>query len=176
MSHYPWAYAMSASRGPAIMLAALLIQGCQTAAAPAAKAPPPAPAATAQPPAAVAAAPDAPAALALALRERLGVAARLKVSGERSEGAWTFVCGRPVGPDGKAIDYARTSLRDQAAQGMAEDQACALLEHTPAGVLVQELAVGATDAPFVDWPERYGIPASILAIGRSGPASAVPYR
>lgn len=104
------------------------------------------------------------AALDTELSKRLGVPAKLQSEHEKQIGPWTFVCGRPVQANGAPIDYATTKLRDQAAEGMVDDNACALIERMGAGASVRELSVGDTDAPFVDWPARYGAPAAILDI------------
>lgn len=104
------------------------------------------------------------AALETELSKRLGVPAKLQGEHEKQIGPWTFVCGRPVQANGAPIDYATTKLRDQAAEGMVDDNACALIERMGAGASVRELSVGDTDAPFVDWPARYGAPAAILDI------------
>lgn len=141
-----------------MVVALLVLQGCKSwsdgdgtaATAPAA-----------QPPASMQ---SVDAALDAALSERLGVAAKFQGAHERQIGAWTFVCGRPVQASGAPMDYATTTLRDQAADGMVDDQACALIERTGAGASVRELSVGDTDAPFVDWPDRHGVPATILDI------------
>ena len=62
------------------------------------------------------------AALDAALSERLGVAAKFQGAHERQIGAWTFVCGRPVQASGAPMDYATTTLRDQAAdRGLSLD-------------------------------------------------------
>ncbi len=151
------------SRGPARLTAALASAiilaptlGCGPAASPRIIAPK---VVTAPP-----ASESADAALGIELSKRLGVAARLPVRREKTLGAWTFTCGRPVTAAGAPIDYASTTLHAQAAEGPVEDQACALLEKTNAGYLVRELSVGDTDAPFVDWPPRYGIPEEIIAL------------
>lgn len=98
------------------------------------------------------------------LSRRLGVTAALDVQGERTLGAWTFACGRPVTPNGAPINYRLTTLRPEAEDGIVEEQACVLVERTAAGYTVRELSVGATDAPFVDWPARHAIPGSIIDI------------
>lgn len=104
------------------------------------------------------------AALETELSKRLGVPAKLEGEHEKQIGLWTFVCGRPVQANGAPMDYAMTNLRDQAAEGMVDDNACALIERLGSGVSVRELSVGDTDAPFVDWPARHGAPAAILDI------------
>jgi hypothetical protein len=132
--------------------------------------------ATIPPPAATESTPRAAADLASALHaalgERLGVETELVVRGECRIDAWTFLCGRPVTPTGSRIDFATTKLRTSADEGIVDYNACALLEQTAAGYVVWELAVGDTDAPFVDWPARHGIPASIISIERC-PVSSI---
>ena len=145
-------------RAAPIVMALLVLQGCEPRSggdATAATVP------AAPPPASMQ---SVDTALDVALSERLGVAAKLQGAHERQIGPWTFVCGRPVQASGAPMDYATTTLRDQAAEGMVDDQACALIERTGAGASVRELSVGDTDAPFVDWPDRHDLPTTILDI------------
>ena len=140
---------------PAALVAVGLLTGCTP------DSPWPAEATTAFEPAPAAAAEPATA-VGSALSDRLGEAARLDVRRQKAIGAWTFQCGRPVTPTGEPVDYAVTALRDRAEAGLIDDNACALVQRTDAGYVVRELSVGDTDAPFVDWPARHGIPAAII--------------
>lgn len=97
-----------------------------------------------------------------ALTRRLGLDTRLDVRRRNALGNWVFECGKPVTAAGAPMDYRATSLREQAAEGLVDDNACALLEQVDQKYIVRELSVGDTDAPFVDWPQRYGLPDAIL--------------
>ena len=97
-----------------------------------------------------------------ALTRRLGLDARLDVRRRNTLGDWVFECGKPVTAAGAPMDYRATSLREQAAEGLVDDNACALLERVDQKYIVRELSVGDTDAPFVDWPQRHGLPDAIL--------------
>ena len=98
-----------------------------------------------------------------ALTQRLGLPARLAIERKKREGDWIFLCGKPQMPDGTGLDYSRTTLRGRQEAGTLDDYACALLNQRNNDVALKELTVGDTDAPFVDWPGRYGIPGSILS-------------
>lgn len=115
---------------------------------------------------AVAAAPDVRSSveqvLGGALSERLGVTASARIDRFGESAGWILTCGQPVGPDGAAIDYGQTSLREQQAQGMVDDHFCALLQESATGVQLLELSVGDTDASFMDWPGKHGVPESLL--------------
>jgi hypothetical protein len=100
--------------------------------------------------------------LGAALSERLGVAASARIDRFADSNGWILTCGQPLGPAGEAIDYSRTTLREQQAAGMVDDQFCALLQEVATGVQILELSVGDTDAPFMDWPGKHGVPESLL--------------
>lgn len=97
-----------------------------------------------------------------ALTQRLGPDARLEVRRRNTLGNWVFECGKPVTAAGTPMDYRATTLREQAAEGLVDDNACVLVERVDQKYIVRELSVGDTDAPFVDWPQRHGLPDAIL--------------
>lgn len=97
-----------------------------------------------------------------AVSARLGVGSIIEIEKMNEEEDWIFVCGRPLNPDGSPVDYSRTLLKEQQAQGMLDDYFCSLLLCTEDGLALKELAVGDTDAPFLDWLDAYRVPESIL--------------
>jgi hypothetical protein len=101
-------------------------------------------------------------AVSAALERALGTRATLQVDRERTDGSWSLLCGQPRTPEGGSIDYARTTLREEAAEGILEDRACVLVETTDAGPVVRELSVGGTDMEFLDWQEQYGLPRNLF--------------
>jgi len=70
-------------------------------------------------------------------------------------GPWAFVSARPQRPGGGAIDYSRTKYREAVAAGAFGDEAIALLHQTSGSWVVYEYSLGATDVPWVDWPDQY---------------------
>lgn len=97
-----------------------------------------------------------------ALTQRLGLDARLAVRRRNALENWIFECGKPVSPGGAPVDYRATTLHEQAVEGIVDDNACVLVEQVDHEYIVRELSVGDTDAPFVDWPQRHGLPDAIL--------------
>jgi hypothetical protein len=129
--------------------------------------PPPAQPTSAQPALAQPARADAPAAsldqlLAPAISAELGQPARAEIGRSTRAQGWILACGRPRRPDGTPIDYATTTLRELAAEGMVDDYFCALVADRADGLHMQELVVGSTDSPVSEWIETYGLPSSLL--------------
>jgi hypothetical protein len=93
----------------------------------------------------------------------LDVPVLFKVSTLRSDGHWSFLTATPLGEDHEPIDYSQTQFADEVRDGVFEDRIHALLRKEPGeDWAVVELAIGATDAPFVDWPHRYGAPKALI--------------
>ncbi len=81
---------------------------------------------------------------------------------------WVYLSGLPLTLEGRPIDYRFTPLAEDFAEGFIDDNFVALVRYAAdgsAGWQVVELSIGTTDAPFVDWLERYGLPAE-LALSR----------
>ena len=105
-----------------------------------------------------------------AIAARLGIAVMLDVETARSHQDWMFLAGRPLTEDGRPIDYTRTSFAQDVAEGAFDDSFSALVRRdarADGGWGVVELSLGATDAPFVGWFERHGLP---LDLASRGPA------
>lgn len=86
-----------------------------------------------------------------------------KVETLRTEGNWAFLSVVPVTPSLTEIDYTKTKFAQQFAQGMFDNIVLALLHKKDGGRWqIIEYSIGATDATFVDWPLKYGIPKEIL--------------
>jgi hypothetical protein len=92
----------------------------------------------------------------------VGQPVTLDIDTERSDGRWTFVTGVARTLERRPIDYSRTKFADAVKEGMFDDGLCALLERTGATWKIVALEIGATDVPFVDWPERFGVPRELV--------------
>lgn len=114
--------------------------------------------------------PDSPAGQAIAapavaaLKTELGKPATLAVEAINVSGPWAFVYGGIRGADGGQFDFRGTPLAEGAAEGFVSRTYAALLNHRGGQWTVTEQAVGPTDVAWQDWPQRYGAPASLVAI------------
>lgn len=112
---------------------------------------------------AVASTPEA--AVRRAVAQSLGMAVSLAVDTSNLHGDWAFLAGRPLTPEGSPIDYSKTPYAKDVAEGYFDDNFVALVRRTDAGVggwEIVELSIGATDAPFVDWPDKHGLPRALV--------------
>ncbi|MGI9288943.1 MAG: hypothetical protein ACR2P1_26435 [Pseudomonadales bacterium] len=80
----------------------------------------------------------------------------------RKNERWAFVTAVSLTADRKPIDYSQTKFAADVADGVFDDWLCALLENEGEGWRLVALEIGATDVPFMDWPERYGVPKAIV--------------
>lgn len=75
---------------------------------------------------------------------------------------WAFTYGKPVKPDGSAFDYRGTPHWEALQQGVFDDNFFALLQKRSGKWTVREWVIGATDVPWVDWPEKHKAPKAIF--------------
>lgn len=99
-----------------------------------------------------------------ALTAELGKPATLAVEAINVSGPWAFVYGGIRGTDGRQFDFRGTPLADGAAEGFVSRTYAALLNQHGGEWTVSEQAVGPTDVAWQDWPQRYGAPASLIAV------------
>ena len=79
-------------------------------------------------------------------------------------GEWAFAHVRPQRPGGGAIPYVYSRYQAAVDAGVFEGTVMALLRQTPAGWLVYQYSLGATDIPYVDWPSYYPVPIDIFPV------------
>lgn len=84
----------------------------------------------------------------------VGAPVEFVVSTMRVLGEWAFVEARPQRPGGGAIFYIYTRYQSAVDAGAFDDSATALLRQTPAGWLVYEYNLGATDVVWLEWIDR----------------------
>ncbi len=77
-------------------------------------------------------------------------------------GEWAFVSAAPQRPGGDAIPYVYTRYQDAVDGGMFEEQVSALLRETPAGWLVYQYDLGATDVVWLDWIGLHPAPEEVF--------------
>lgn len=97
------------------------------------------------------------------VQQELHMEVRFKVHELRTDGEWAFLNVVPLTKDYKRIDYAHTKYAKDAREGLFDDWICALVRKQPhQSWSVVALSIGATDAPFVDWPRRFGAPERVV--------------
>ena len=77
-------------------------------------------------------------------------------------GEWAFVRATPQRKGGGEIAYAYTRYQEAYDAGAFDAQVTALLRDTPAGWLVYEYNLGATDVIWDDWDERHPVPPEVF--------------
>ncbi|MCU0315456.1 MAG: hypothetical protein MUC92_02560 [Fimbriimonadaceae bacterium] len=86
-----------------------------------------------------------------------------KVDKLRVLGDWAFYSGKVLQPNGKDIDWKKTSYKEQFESGMFDDWICALLKRDRNGKWVRVThVIGATDVTWADWHERFKCPKAVL--------------
>ena len=103
-----------------------------------------------------------------AIAAKLGMPEMLDVEMARPHEDWMFLAGRPLTAEGRPIDYTRTPYAQDLAEGFFDDNFSALVRRrvqAAGGWDVVELSLGATDAPFIDWFERHGLPLDLASRG-----------
>ena len=111
-------------------------------------------------------APTARLAVQQAIASRLGMPVMLDVQMARAYEDWMFLAGRPLTEGGRPIDYTRTPFAQDVAEGVFDDNFSALVRRDAQGGRgwqVVELSLGATDAPFIGWFERYSLPLDLAS-------------
>ncbi len=85
-----------------------------------------------------------------------------KVETLRTDGHWAFLSAVPVTASLAKIDYTKTKFAQQYEQSMFDNVVTVLLKKNNVRWQVIEYSIGATDADFVGWPLKYGVPKEVL--------------
>ena len=91
----------------------------------------------------------------------LGAPVEFVVGTIRVVGEWAFVEAKPQRPGGGPIFYIYTRYQSAWDSGAFDDSVTALLRQTPAGWLVYEYNLGATDVQWMEWVGRNLAPAEV---------------
>ena len=103
-------------------------------------------------------------AIVSAVKDELGMSVTLKIETQRQDDQWAFLSGLPLTNEGGRIDYSRTRYADDIKEGYFDDGFVGLaqFDKNNKGWSLITLSLGATDAPFVSWPEQFGVPKKII--------------
>ncbi|MCW0220314.1 MAG: hypothetical protein OJI67_18450 [Prosthecobacter sp.] len=82
---------------------------------------------------------------------------RLKV-----QDGWAFLAGVPLKSDGSEMDYRGTIHMEAINEGAFDGGIFALLRESKGQWVTVRYIIGATDVPYVDWPQEFGAPAVIF--------------
>ena len=99
-----------------------------------------------------------------AIQTELGMEVMLKVENLRKNNQWAFLTGIPLSKTGERIDYNKTRFAADIREGYFDDGFVALTKKDikSGNWTLIELSLGATDAPFIDWPEQYRVPKNLI--------------
>ena len=85
-----------------------------------------------------------------------------KISRLKVQGDWAFLAGVPLKPDGSEMDYRGTIHAEAIREGAFDGGIFALLQKHNGQWKTVRYIIGATDIPYVDWPQEFGAPAVIF--------------
>lgn len=85
-----------------------------------------------------------------------------KVQSLKTDGQWAFYYGAPRQPNGKMLNYKGTEFEDAYNSDAFDDNCGALLKRSGKKWTVKAWFLGATDVPWVDWPEHFKAPKGIF--------------
>ena len=80
----------------------------------------------------------------------------------RSNGTAAFLWGKPVRPDGGAVDYRKTIYAEALKEGAFDDNVYALWRKAKGKWVVNEWGIGATDVPWDGMWTRKGLPRGLF--------------
>ncbi len=103
-------------------------------------------------------------ALTPALSEAIGRPVSLEVQISTMDESWGWIVAQPWTPEGAQIDWSQTRYAERAQEGLLDGNGLtyALLQRRDGEWRVVEFAVGPNDAPWLEWAERHGAPATLM--------------
>lgn len=85
-----------------------------------------------------------------------------KIDSLKVSDGWAFMRGVPQKKGGGKINYNDTKYAEAVAEGMFDNNICALFRDKGGEWTVVEFVLGATDVPYVGWAEEFDAPAAIF--------------
>ncbi|WGM30806.1 hypothetical protein [Brevundimonas sp. NIBR11] len=81
----------------------------------------------------------------------------------RVQGDWAFFSGKVQRPDGRPIDFTRTSYAEELAEGMFDGPGTFGLMRRQGGRWTEVVhIIGPTDVAYMGWHDEYGAPESLF--------------
>jgi hypothetical protein len=87
----------------------------------------------------------------------------VKIIQKKQVADWMFLVGEPQEVDGQPLDYSSTAFASQYTEGLVDNVCMALAQKTYGTWELKAFSLGATDAPFFDWSEKFGLPLSLFS-------------
>ena len=100
--------------------------------------------------------------LRVPVEEELNQAVLFVIETFEVEDDFAFVLSHTIQPSGAPIDYSRTPYLQAVQAGGFSDEAIGLLHWSGGSWKVLTYDVGATDVPWLDWPQDYGAPQAVF--------------
>lgn len=98
-----------------------------------------------------------------AVEQRVGQPVQFMVDVLRTQGDWAFFAGSVQQPNGRPIDFSRTSYAEQLEEGMFDGPGTyALLRRVGGRWRLVDFVVGPTDVYYLGWPDQFGVPMSLF--------------
>lgn len=96
------------------------------------------------------------------LSRKLGFPTTHTVAYQKANATWSLQCGKALSSEGTTIDFAKSKLAKQAADGYLENNYCALFQKQGEQYKLVEFDYGSTDSQVFTWLQRHKIPVKIL--------------
>jgi hypothetical protein len=91
---------------------------------------------------------------------------QFKVNYLKMSNGWAFMKGIPQQKGGKPINYRKTPFQEDIDAGAFDDWVCALFHKKNGKWVLVTHVLGATDVPYVTWPDDYHAPRGIFDMPR----------
>lgn len=100
--------------------------------------------------------------LVIKATDELGRPVTVVIKRHRQMEDWVFLVGAPRELNGAPVDYASTLYASFLEQGILDDVLLALVHRSGEKLELLGFSLGATDAPFIDWAKKFGVPLEIF--------------
>lgn len=102
------------------------------------------------------------------IAEEFGQPISLAPTTVRIQDDWAWLVAQPQTPSGGEIDLSTTRFASAVENGVFDGNGTTyvLLKRENGAWRVIDHAIGPTDVAWVDWPQRYGAPASVMDLGQ----------
>lgn len=102
------------------------------------------------------------------ITEEFGQPISLAPTTVRIQDDWAWLVAQPQAPSGGEIDWTTTPFASAVEHGAFDGNGTTyvLLRRENGAWRIVDHTIGPTDVAWVDWPQRYGAPASVMDLGQ----------